>query len=356
MPGPDGGRSERRRFVVWAMADAHVGTDLGHGRRSLADAILQAQGDEGDAPFEWDIAVNLGDFSGSQTPPCDQEGLEVVRQYAASSKRPREHFYDLVGNHDASGAAEPTQWWFRKWVDPTGESTAHSGVHSHRRPFPVEGTWERYSFRAGNLLFLMMGDRNDGGPPRGRGPRGGYPAGAVTLETFEWWVAQAEANPDSIVVSAHHHMLKETTVVSGDWEGVDGGYHGRFEDGAPTGASYLYWVGGRPDSGRFEGYLKGHADAADLWLGAHTHTRPDDRAGGRSHVETRWGTHFINVGALTRHHGARHSMPMSRVLTFTDGSDLLNVRCYLHTGEFAPQGWYPPAERTLRLSKPFRAP
>ena len=77
---------------------------------------------------------------------------------------------------------------------------------------------------------------------------------------------------------------------------------------------------------------------------------------GRSHVEARWGTHFVNAGALTRHHGSRHSMPVSRVLTFVDGADVVEVRCWLHTDEFAPQGWYRPAARTLRLSKPFRAP
>ena len=97
----------------------------------------------------------------------------------------------------------------------------------------MEGTWERYSFQVGNILFLAMGDRNDGGPPVGRGERGGYPAGAVTRETFEWWREQVEQNQDKIIVTAHHHMLKETTVASGPWEGVDGGYHGRFEDGAP---------------------------------------------------------------------------------------------------------------------------
>jgi hypothetical protein len=127
------------------------------------------------------------------------------------------------------------------------------------------------------VLFLMMGDRNDGGPPVGRGTRGGYPAGAVTLETFEWWVDQVESNQDKIIISAHHHMLKETTVASGEWEGVNNGYHGRFEDGAPIGASYLYFVSGEPDSGRFEGYLAEHPGAIDLWLGGHTHTNPDDR-------------------------------------------------------------------------------
>ena len=44
---------------------------------------------------------------------------------------------------------------------------------------------------------------------------------------------------------------------------------------------------------------------------------------------------------------------MSRLLTFTEGSARVRVQCYLHTGDFAPEGWYEPAERELRLSKPF---
>ena len=343
-------------LVVWTTADAHVGTDIKYDRRSLAEAILQSElgGDEGGPAFDWDIMLHLGDLSGAQTSPNDEEGAEVVRQFAASTKHPREDFYNLLGNHDASGPDEPTQWWFKKWVDPTGESTEQSGVHSDRRPYPVTGTWERYSFQAGNVLFLMMGDRNDGGPPVGRGPRGGYPAGAVTLETFEWWVDQVESNQDKIIVSAHHHMLKETTVASGEWEGVDNGYHGRFEDGAPIGASFLYFVGGEPDSGRFEEYLVDHPGAIDVWLGGHTHTNPDDRRGGRSHIETKWGVTFMNVSALARYHAATHGIPMSRVLTFEEGSNTLNVRCYLHTSQHAPQGWHPSVERNVRLQIPFK--
>lgn len=244
-----------RTFKLWAGGDAHVGTDLARAnRRSLADAILQAEqgGADGGPPFEWDIMLDIGDLSGSQTPPDDEEGEEVVRQYSASTIHPREDFYNIVGNHDASGPDEPCQWWFRKWVDPIGENSEYSGVHADRRPYPVEGTWERYSFQVGNVLFLAMGDRNDGGPPIGRGERGGYPAGAVTRETFEWWKEKVEENRDRIIVTAHHHMLRDTTVASGPWEGVDGGYHGRFEDGAPIGASYLYFVGGEPDAGAFE--------------------------------------------------------------------------------------------------------
>ena len=143
------------RFVLWAMSDAHVGSDLikGDGRRSLGEAIEQSEGPNG---FDWDVAVNLGDFSGNQGSPDDEEGEEVVRQYGALKKHRREQVYDLVGNHDASGPDETQQWWFKKWLDPTGDSTEFSGVDAAKRPFAVEGTWERYSFEAGNLLFLMQ--------------------------------------------------------------------------------------------------------------------------------------------------------------------------------------------------------
>ena len=45
--------------------------------------------------------------------------------------------------------------------------------------------------------------------------------------------------------------------------------------------------------------------------------------------------------------------PMSRHFTFTEGSRLVRVRCYLHDDTHAAEGWYPPAERMLEFSKPF---
>ncbi|MGH7946914.1 MAG: metallophosphoesterase family protein [Opitutaceae bacterium] len=362
--GQENRKAQPRIFRIWASGDPHVGTDIRRGKReSLADAIRDSEqgGNEGGPSFEWDIALMLGDFSGSNGDPDDAEGAEVVRQFGALKKHRREAIYELVGNHDANSAKEPTQWWFRKWIDPTGENTAHSGVDSRRRPYPISGTWERYSFRVGNLLFLMMGDRNDGERPVGRGESGGYPSGAVTGETFEWWKHEVEANPDSVIISAHHHMLKETTVGSGPWEGYwrykdewVQHYHGYYADGGPEGASYLYWVDGKPDAQAFERYLAAHPGAVDFWLGGHTHTNPEDRTGGRSHIEGKWGVNFINCAALSRYHAYKTTLPMSRLMTFTEGSDVVRVQCYLHTSQFAPQGWYKPAERRLRLGKPFR--
>ena len=87
-------------------------------------------------------------------------------------------------------------------------------------------------------------------------------------------------------------MLRETTVASGDYEGVsrypDGRYrHGRYHgvDGVPEGASYLYFVDDEPKAQKFERYLAEHPGAVDIWLGGHTHTYPDDVVSGRSHVE-----------------------------------------------------------------------
>ncbi|MBN1344440.1 MAG: metallophosphoesterase [Phycisphaerae bacterium] len=355
------------RFRLWASGCCHVGTDLRKsGRESLGEAIRQSEfgGSRGGPAFDWDIAVHLGDFSGDQGPPKDDEGLEVVRQFGALRKHRREHFYCLLGNHDSSVPGQPLQWWFRKYVDPTGEHTSVSGVDAKKRPYPVEGTWERYSFRVGNLLFLMMGDRNDGGPPVGRGERGGYPAGAVTGETFAWWKRMVEQNRDCVIISAHHHMLKETTVASGPWEGFrkdkngkwKGHYHGYFPRGGPEGASYLYFVDGRPDAQAFERYLADHPGAIDIWLGGHTHTHPDDRTGGRSHIERKWGATFVNVCALSRHHASVTTVPMSRLLTFAEGSDEVRVQCYLHTSDYRPQGWYGAAERVIKVGKQFRGP
>lgn len=353
-------------FKVWAFGDAHVGTDLKRGRESLAEALRtsEASGAEGGPPFDWDIAIDVGDLSGGQAVPEDAEGEEVVRQFGVLRRHFREAVYNVCGNHDRSGLREAPAWWWQKWVDPLGEHSRFSQVDSTRRPFPVSGTWERYFFRAGNILFLMMSDVNEPTQSVGRGELGGNPGGVVSGKTFDWWRKMVEENHDEIIVSVHHYMLRETTVASGPWEGMDkdengnwcSGYHGYKPQGTPQGASYLYFVDSKPDAGAFENFLADHPGFVDFWLGGHTHAGPDTTVGGRSHIETQWGTHFINAAALTRYHvvSTHPNPPKSRLLTFTEGSPEVRVQCYIHTSEFFPQGWYLPAERILRLSQPFR--
>jgi hypothetical protein len=352
-------------LAVWVFGDAHVGTDLKRGRESLAEALRASEqgGEEAGPPFAWDLAIDVGDMSGAQGLPGDEEGREVVRQFGALHHHVREAVYSVCGNHDRSGLDEPPARWWRTWIDPMGRHTESSGVDPHRRPYPVEGTWERYAFRVGNILFLMMSDINEPTQSVGRGDLGGNPGGVVSGETFRWWKQMVESNRESIIISVHHYVLRDTTVASGEWEGMEqdgkgrwrSGYHGYKEQGTPQGASHLYFVDSKPDARAFERVLAANPGGVDLWLGGHTHAHPDARDGGKSHIETRWGTHFINAGALTRHHvNAQHpNPPKSRLLTFTEGSDKVRVQCYMHTGEFLPQGWYKMAERRLTLSRAF---
>jgi calcineurin-like phosphoesterase family protein len=358
--GPGAAGPTPKEFRVWVFADAHVGTDKKDGRDSLAEVLRQSESPSG---FAWDIALDLGDVSGEQATPKDPEGEEIVRQFGALKQHRREDIYDLSGNHDRSGLDEPQAWWWRKWLDPTGEHTELSHVDAAKRPFPIDGTWERYSFRAGNLLFLMMSDINEPTQEVGRGTLGGNPGGVVSGETFRWWKRMVEENGSSIIISAHHYVLKNTTVASGEWEGMQRGedgawksrYHGYFPRGTPQGASFLYWVDSKADSGAFESVLMATPGRVDLWLGAHTHTTPDDTYGGRSHIERHWGTTFINVSGLTRYHGAlENCIPRSWLLTFAEGSSEATARCYLHSDDYAAQGWYEKVGRVVPLSKPFK--
>jgi hypothetical protein len=179
------------------------------------------------------------------------------------------------GDCTISGLDQPDAWWFQKWLDPLGQHTEFSGVNPAKRPYPIDGTWERYSFRVGNILFLMMSDRNEPSQKIGRGTLGGHPAGVVSGETFAWWKKMVEANPGSIIITVHHYVLKNTTVASGEWEGMRkdkngkwiGHYHGYFDQGTPQGASYLYWVDSKPDVQAFEQYLDSHQGAIQIWLG-----------------------------------------------------------------------------------------
>ena len=376
--------NEAETFQLWVFSDAHVATDkavsaaIRNGMEfnppaaypeTLASALRQSEngGELGGPPFRWDIALDLGDNAGLWDLPDDEQGREVARQYGVLTEHRREQIYAVAGNHDASpgnapsSVGKPANWWFRKWVDPMGENTATSGVDASRRPYPAKGSWERYSFSVGNIRFLMMSDRNDLPYPVGRREfGGGSPAGAVTSDTWAWWQENVEAAKDEIVISCHHHMLRETTVASGDFEGVskypDGRYrHGRYHgvDGVPEGASYLYFIDDEPKAQRFERYLEQNPGAVDLWLGGHTHTFPDDVVSGRGHVERKWGTNFVNCAQLSKYHSFVTCPPMSRHFTFTVGSPLVRVRCYLHDDTHAPQGWYAPAERVLEFGKPF---
>ena len=218
-----------------------------------------------------------------------------------------------------------------------------------------------------------LGDRNDVPTPVGRGHSeqgnsGGFPAGAVTRETFNWWKQQVLDNQDKIIVTMHHHALRDTTIASGRGEGHPR-YHG--SSGGADGASYLYYLieNDDPDDFRFtsdahvfedflDNFHKDHGRSAiDLWIAGHTHVKgPGDVWGEKTISETRWGVGFLQVAALTQHHAG--SYPLSRLLTFAPGSDQVKAEVYLHEAACKnhPVGWYRPATTTISLRHTFVAP
>jgi hypothetical protein len=347
------------KLKIWASGCPHVSADKQKGRESLADAIRQTERD-----IDWDIGINVGDFSAAFGLPTDEEGAEIIRQFGALEKHRREDIYTICGNHDRNAPNEPEAAWFRRWIDPMGENTEISGVDASRYHYPLTGTFERYHFDIGNIRFLMMSDVNEASQPKGRGELGGNPGGVVTLETFDWWVDQVETNHiDKIIVSTHHYLLKDTTVATGEWEGMkrsangewETDYHGYYKDGTPHAASYLYWVGGSAGGGQFENWLDNNPDKVDFWLGGHTHTNPDDLHGNKSHIEKRHGgVTFVNVSALTRWFVHPHAMPHSRLFTFEDGSDQAVIDCYMHSDEYRDQGVYEEKQCQVQLTKRFQ--
>ena len=92
---------------LWAFSDAHMGTDKRHGRLSLAEALVQSES----GAFDWDIAVDLGDHSGAQGLPEEDEGREIVRQFGVLKQHRREDIFSVCGNHDRSGLGEVQKQW-----------------------------------------------------------------------------------------------------------------------------------------------------------------------------------------------------------------------------------------------------
>lgn len=408
---PEASTEAPRTFNVWAASCAHIGVDSLYGIEPMRHAFRQSEGYWSFltpaeqrmarvAPaFNWDIMVNVGDFATGQFPPSDGEGRAVVDQYDALALHKREQIYTVAGNHDAGYYDQGLGSWFQKWSDPLGQNTDYSGVDSSRRPFPIEGTWERYKFEAGNVLFLMLSDRNDAPTPVGRGHSrdrnmGGFPAGAVTRETFNWWKEQVLANQDKIIITAHHHVLRDTTKLS-SYGGGDG-LHARGPDFA--GASFLYYTIENDDPENFlystsnpenpdpfETFLadfeaKNGRPAIDVWIGGHTHSEPGVDADGRGLTEERWGVTFVQAAALTHRNTAR--VPLSRMLGFSHGSTSLEIGLYVHgaphyshapreilkklgvdldtpeppEGALTKNGWFEPESRTAELRHPFKAP
>lgn len=222
-------------------------------------------------------------------------------------------------------------------------NTAYSGVTNSLRPYAITGTADYYSITTGNIIWLFLDDINHGAGPCGRSnASGGFPSGSTSLAAYNWWVSMIESNPGKIIITCAHHLLKNTTIATGDNEGVNGGYHGT--SGQAIGSGRLHNVitdfnanTYEADQTRFMDYLTAHPGACTMWFGSHSHYEVGETYAGRGYMTTVNGCNFINVGALTRYHVVKH--PQSKIINFKEGSNVCIMNNMLHDTSYAPIGY-----------------
>ena len=351
-------------LTFWVLSDPHLDEQDPGSRDFFVACVADA---DRDAP-DWAFALVLGDLVEGQACPTLFEGLFWRDTLEASGHRPAE-FYPLAGNHDASRAG---LGWFARYVDPLGTTPGQSHVKNAERPYPVEGTPERYSFQVGNATFLMLSDENGGGPPFGRdcAGGGGYPAGRTSRETFDWWARALVERKEGIVITCSHQSVHDTVLWSSLGEGFAQRIHGAQSWADERGSSMVYVIGDETVDGlgpdqrpRYGGELRPygyratlaeHPRSVALWLSGHSHLGlfPGREVDGRRDTAFVDGTWFVNAGALSRVHGPPRAQ-FSRFVTLTEGSDVALVRTYVHAGDWESRGFQPEAELEITLRAPF---
>jgi hypothetical protein len=355
-------------FKLWATSDAHVIREsLGDSsdpnalkRESMRIAVEQADSSKG---FDYDIGLQLGDIL-----DYDYETIEGYRQYLGQlnySSKDRHYWYHVGGNNDENSVLNDDvsmdNEYYRKYIDPTGEFTGISGVDNNKRPYPVNGTYERYYFDVGNMRFLFLSDRNDLPAPYGRGEGGFYVDGAITLESYQWLVDQIIKNPDKIIAVCCHHPLKDTTIGSGIDESWLGqfmcGYNPKFynvpKNRLQPVLHQVYNVD-KFDSPKFRSLLSQNPGSVNLWISGHIHHLVDETYNKKGKYAYAYGGHHFNVGTICRYrHHKNIISAQSTLFTFNADSAEFDSKVYVHDHPCIPQGFYEPEHRTLKLSGSF---
>jgi hypothetical protein len=384
-------------FNAWLSTCPHLIGPSGN-TNMLTLAVNQSRGLVDGAPgFSWDAMIDVGDWTASQHPPGHEEGKSLASYLNMTFESDRGRFFTVSGNHDGDAKGWGPGQFTQEYVNPLGESaySSSSGFTAAQRPdspdfrqlLDYPGTrWDRYLIRSGNVIWIMLGDRNEfdtlaesrgdisGNYQAGRGsaarmPRGGYPSGSVTRDTFDWWkgVVEDPRFANDILITTHHLLPRNTTITTDD--GEPGNYHGPSGSIGPNGeiGGQLYWIREYNDAGvevrqyaqtrPFSDYLRDHPGAISVWIGGHSHVgSPEEVINGRGIYARKYDVTFLSVGALTKTHAGRHNQ-MTRLLSFEEGSDEAIVHVYIHQStDGHPVGWYGPSSKRVPLGKAFDCP
>ncbi|QDT65902.1 metallophosphoesterase [Calycomorphotria hydatis] len=344
---------------MWVSGDAHLQNSLDTiGYNSLAEPMADFDR-EG---IDYDLAINLGDFDSAQKPPTlednTREGEAVAEALNSSRRNPRSKTYCLNGNHDAGDGQMD---WFERWVDPLGQNTRESGNSERGRPYPVtyidRDQWHSYYIETPQATIFMLSDRNELKGPAGRGGlvhgNGGYPSGAITLDTWEWFQAYVLANTQKPIIVCSHQGVRNTVIGTADNDGVDGGFHGR--SGYPKGSGSIYsLVDERKPSRSLHGtdiikdFFTRHPEhSVKLWLNGHTHVRVGETFRGRGEMYREAGVTYLNACSLTKTWvNPSHGRVDSRSWLVDMYDESITANCYVHNPEHTSRKGF---NRTIHL-------
>lgn len=330
---------------IWATGCWHTPKDVDLVSRYPYDVSkTQVEG-----VFDYDLVLALGDFESDQDFPTGGDTQTIAQvKTDIDAETNTGKIYPIAGNHDGG---DDNMDWYKAAV---WDYIDHSNQPFQKLGQKTNWEWERYYMKIGNVLIVMLSDRNDLPYPVGRGGSvvtGGHPSGAITKETLEWLEALIIANPDYNIITCHHNLPRETTVATGINEGNV--YHG--DSGIPEGRGALWSIfdediPSSSDGGsEFSDLLEAH-DNVVAHFGAHTHAKVDVSHYGRGIMEIVDSVPYFNIGNLTTMHGTTYLMhPYSTFFEFANNNLSVTVKVYKHDTQDYPQGFYAPAQTTLAL-------
>lgn len=265
--GPD---SSKNTFAVWAHSEIRPSR---HSQRECYESAIA------DISAEMP-SINAAIVAGNIV--HDYQSADVFRWFLKSRTRAGvPSWFEIPGERDVRDAAN-----FKKLIRPES----------------------RYAARAGNLLFLFLGEEFSGSPRR------------VSAEAFQWWSDTLDRHPGSIIVTVTHAQLAGCGLFGSD-----------ISDNTIEGSERF-----------IEAMRKRHVD---IWLSGNMHIPGFFNGKWKVNRET-GGTLFVNVGSIIREFPGGVE---SSVLLFKKGEPYCLVRSRSHEN----RRWEKKGEVVHRLSRPF---